>query len=392
MASPEAPHPGQRAAFSVLEGEPPLRLARWLRIAPNGGFGAGRRALVLALFAWVPIAAWALASGNVRWALHGESLLQHYAVHVRCLVFIPLLVLAEPVFYRMTRRYGAFLALAMQADQKGAYAAILQRLHRLRNSSWPWLFMLLLAVLLAAAPETPAAGDALAWSDGPGGEHGFGGLWFLWVVRPLSTLLLLGWLWRWLLLTIWLASMARLDPQLVPTHPDRAGGIGFLDELPVTFSMVTFAVCLLLGSRLAHDILQHGAMIQSFRLPLVGFAVVWALLLLAPLLVFVPLLVGQRRKALLQYSELVGRQGRLVHRRWITGEDVGRQDVLDAPELGPTTDIADVYDAVRRMRPAPIGLRTLVGIAVPMLVPLLALYALQAPLRELGMYLLKVLA
>jgi hypothetical protein len=186
--------------------------------------------------------------------------------------------------------------------------------------------------------------------------------------------------------------MANLELELVPTHPDRTGGIGFLEELPVAFSLVTFAISLQIGARLAHEVLQHGAKIQSFQFLLIGFAVTWSLLLLAPLLVFIPQLVRHRRQALLQYSSLVGRQGRLVQRRWIEGEDVGQQDLLNAPEIGPIVDAGGMYDAVRRMRPMPIGLRSSLGLLLPMIIPLLALYALQAPLRELGMYLLKMLA
>jgi hypothetical protein len=392
MAMQEPVNANPRDQFSVLEEEPLIKVARWLHFAPPGGFGAGRRALIMAMFTWLPIAAWALVTGNVRWQLHGESLLQHYAVHMRCLVFIPLLILAEPVFYRMTRRYSAYLAMATRADQKGTCEPLLQGMRRLRSSVWPWLIMLVIVALISLTPETPIGEDALAWATGPDGKLGFGGLWFMWVARPLSSLLLLAWLWRLLLLTIWLWRMARLDPELVATHPDRAGGIGFLEELPVAFSLVTFAVSLQIGSRLAHEILQHGARIQSFQLPLIGFAVIWSLLLLAPLLVFSPVLVQQRRKALLQYSALVGRQGRLVHRRWILGEEVGQQDLLEAPEIGPVTDAADIYEAVRRMRIVPLSLRSFLGILLPMIVPLLALYALQAPLRELGMYILKMLA
>jgi hypothetical protein len=392
MATPEPAVGDPRNEFSVLDQELPLKLARWLHLAPPGGFGAGRRALILAMVTWTPIAAWALASGNVRWEMHGESLLQHYSVHVRCLVFIPLLILAEPLFYRMTRRYGAFLALATQVDRKQAYEHLIQRMCQLRSSGWPWLIMLALVALLGLVPDTAVGEDPLLWARQPDGKLAFGGLWFLWVVRPLSSLLLLAWMWRLLLLTIWLAKMAKLEPELVPTHPDRTGGIGFLEELPVAFSMVTFAISLQIGARLAHEVLQHGAKIQSFQLLLVGFAVTWSILLLAPLLVFTPQLVRQRHQALLQYSSLVGRQGRLVQWRWIEGKDVGEQDLLNAPEIGPITDAADMYDAVRRMRPMPIGLRSSLGLLLPMIIPLLALYALQAPLRELGMYLLKMLA
>lgn len=382
----------QECAFSVLEHEPQLRLARWLGFAPPGGFGAGRRAIILGLLAWVPIMVWALYTGNLTWGSTGESLLQHYSVHVRCLVFIPMLILAEPLFYRMTRLYGGYLALATTPDRPERFVVIVARMRRLRNATWPWVVMIVLTILISLTPGTEAGGDALRWALLPDGEFGFGGFWFLVVVRPLSTLLLLAWVWRLVLLTIWLFHVARLDPELVPTHPDRCGGIGFLEDLPVAFSLVTLAVSTQIAARLAHEILQHGATLASYGLLLLGFAVTWTLLLLAPLLVFVPTMVWQRRRAMLQYSNLVGRQGRLVHRRWIAGEDVGEQPLLDAPEIGPLADAEAMYEVVRRMRLMPFGWRSLVGTLLPMAFTALLLYALHAPIRELGLYLLKILA
>lgn len=377
--------------FCVVEQEPPLQLARWVRLAPPGGFGAGRRALGIALFCWLPIALWALYTGNLQWGTRGETLLQHYAVHVRCLVFIPLLILAEPLFYKMTRLHGNSLAVAINLDQSDVYRELIARMRRLRGSGWPWLVMLVLAVGFALTPGLEAGADSTAWAR-DGGRLGFGGIWFLWVVRPLSSLLLLGWVWRLLLTTIWLVGVARLQPQLVPGHADRVGGIGFLEDLPLAFSLVTLAVSTQISARLAHEILTHGALLQSYQVPLIGFAMVWSLLLLAPLMAFVPALVVMRRRALLQYSALVGRQGRLAHRRWIQGEQVADDPVLDAPEIGPIADAATLYDIVRRTKPMPFGLRSLAGILLPLAVPMLALWALQMPLRDIGMYLLKILA
>lgn len=391
MAAVEQPQQESPHDFSVMEQEPPLQLARWLHFAPPGGFGAGRRALGLALFCWVPIAVWAVYTGNVTWGPRGESVLQHYSVHVRCLVFIPLLILAEPLFYRMTRMFGRSLAIATNLDAD-SFSAVLGRMCRLRNSGWPWLLLLVITLLVSFMPGIDAGDDAISWARERDGQLGFGGMWFLWVVRPLSTLLLLGWLWRLALMTVWLVRVARLRPELVPAHPDRAAGIGFLEDLPISFSLVTFAVSVQIAARLAHEMLQHGATLQSYQLPLTAFAVFWSLLMLAPLLAFVPTLLVMRRRALLEYSALVGRQGRLTHRRWIKGEAVGDDPVLGAPEIGPIADAATMYDIVRRIKPMPFGLRALLGILIPLAVPVLVLWTLQMPLREIGLYVLKVLA
>ncbi len=99
-----------------------------------------------------------------------------------------------------------------------------------------------------------------------------------------------------------------------------------------------------------------------------------------------------KRKAIRQYGELVGAHGRLVHQRWIEGRTIPENPLLDAPELGPVADTAAIHDAVQRISPLPIGKSTLLGILVPMLLPMLIVIAQQIPLRELLIKLLKTLA
>ena len=99
------------------------------------------------------------------------------------------------------------------------------------------------------------------------GRLGFGGLWFAYVVRPIFLALLLGWLWRMLLVAWWFWRSGRLGLALVPTHPDRTGGIAFVEKVPGAFALVTFAVSAVIASRWAHEIEFHEATLQSFKLP-----------------------------------------------------------------------------------------------------------------------------
>jgi len=54
-------------------------------------------------------------------------------------------------------------------------------------------------------------------------------------------------------------------------------------------------------------------------------------------------------------------------------------------------DAAAMYEAVKKMRRAPIGKTSLVGIIVPLAVPLVLTAALQIPLKELLLKLAKAL-
>jgi hypothetical protein len=98
-----------------------------------------------------------------------------------------------------------------------------------------------------------------------------------------------------------------------------------------------------------------------------------------------------KRNALIAYSNLVAEQGRLVHRRWILREAVEPTPLLDAPEIGPVADANAMYEAVKAMRPMPIGKRSIIAILLPLALPLLAMAALQVPLKAMLLKIVKTL-
>jgi hypothetical protein len=85
---------------------------------------------------------------------------------------------------------------------------------------------------------------------------------------------------------------------------------------------------------------------------------------------------------MLDYGALVGEQHRHVRRRWLFGEPLRNDPLLDAPELGPVADTISLYDAVTRMRPAPVSKRLLLGLALSVLLPVLPLVFVEIPLKD----------
>jgi hypothetical protein len=98
-----------------------------------------------------------------------------------------------------------------------------------------------------------------------------------------------------------------------------------------------------------------------------------------------------KRRAELDYGALVARHGRAVRRRWILGEPVPDEPLLDAPEIGPVADTLSLYEAVRKMRAAPIGRRALAAILIPAALPLLGVLAIEVPVKDLLMKVVKTL-
>lgn len=380
--------------LSLVRGDLPFRLQQAIGLVPAGGLGVGRRALALALFTWMPIAVWATWTGRAVAGV-GEPLLQHFGVSVRCLVAIPLFVLAEAGAHATTTRllpYFERSGLVADAD-RARFAAVVRSVARLRDKTQPWIgFLVLIAAWTFAFPHEAGDHEVLWAEEGAAHQLGFGGFWFVYVARPLYLLLALAWLWRLGLATLLLARIARLPLAIVPTHPDGAGGLGFLSALPRAFAPVVLGASAVAAARWAHEVVYHGLDALTLRLPMAGFVVMMLVLLLAPLLVFAPKLMAARRAALFDYGALVGRHGRLVRRRWIEGERVEDDAVLGAPELGPVADTLALYGAVRSMRPLPIDRGAIVSIAAAALLPMLVVLALQVPLKELLLKVLKVLA
>lgn len=379
--------------FSPVENELPLRWFRRLHLVSRNRLGVGRRAIVFAALTALPIIVWGGLSGHLLTNANGEPLLAHYGVLVRCLVAIPLFILAEAGFDRGVRRMaGLFTSSGIIAPaHERAFERTISEVRALRDSSLPWVFVagVTIAWLVANRPITHE--DTYSWAALPDGGLGFGGIWYAYVVRSIFVVLLLGWLWRIVLVAWWFWRVGRLELSLVPTHPDKMGGLGFVARLPGAFAPVTFALSAVVASRWAHEVAFHEASLQSFAVPAAAFLLVWAILVLLPLLALTPALLSARAAAIPRYSALVGHQGRLVHQRWIEGAKVEHADILDAPEIGPVADAATLFDAVKHMSVVPITKMSIVSIIVPAIVPMIAVAGIRIPLKDLMLNFVKVL-
>ena len=382
--------------FSLIRGDPLFRLQRRIGLIPPDGLGLLRRAAFWSMLGWLPVVLWAVYTHRALPGIADEPLLAHFGIHARLLVAVPLLILAEGPAHALAAKLLRHLVESgvVRADGMAAFRAVLATAAKMRDSTLPWIVIVGIVVAFATTSELVHHAHEIDWAGETSAPErvGFGGLWYLYVGRPVFLVLALGWLWRLVLLTVLLWRVARLDLALVPTHPDRAGGIGFLEWLPVAFAPVVLAISIVVASRLAHDAVYHELALQSMRAQMIVFVVVFVVLFLLPLLVFGGPLKRAKRRALLDYGSLVGRHGRLVRQRWIEGRPLDDDAVLNAPELGPVADTAALFDSVQAMRTVPLGKASLVPLAAAAIVPMLAVLALQVPVKDMLLTLLKALA
>lgn len=383
--------PGDASAltFSLVR-DPFFRLQRALRLAPREGLGSVRRAVFFGLLTWVPTAVWAHFSGRLLPGGSPEPLLSHFAVNVRCLLAIPLLVLsdslAEAVLRPIVARFADTGLLPEEKVEK--LSEVVRGMERLRDRKFAWLLIAGVVALATFTGDVRAQhADALNWAVGERGV-GFGGWWFLFVARPLFLGLVLVWSWRLFLTIVLFRRIASIGLHLEPQHPDRVGGLGFVEPVPSAFALVTLALSSVIAGHVAHEILYHGAHVASLKAFFVVTIVLLALFALSPLSAFLGPLMRAKARARIEYGKLAGRHASKVRARWIEGRTVEEEAILTAPELGSSADVDALYVSVMSMRALPLGKSALLAAFLPAAVPMLLAAAVEVPVKQI---LLKIL-
>ena len=171
MTRVEATGPGAESterdlALSLVRDDVPFRLLRRVGLVPSSGLGVGRRAVFFALLAWLPIAIWAVAAGRALPGGTTEPLLEHFGVHVRCLLAIPLLIVAQGMAHRTTTLLLPWFLRSgvIAADRAPQLREVVRGAARLRNSVLPWIAIAGIAIAWSAVGPVAHDADAVSWA------------------------------------------------------------------------------------------------------------------------------------------------------------------------------------------------------------------------------------
>ena len=209
------------------------------------------------------------------------------------------------------------------------------------------------------------------------------GFWYAWISLPIFQFILFRWWYRLVLWCRFLFLVSRLDLDLSPSNPDRAGGLGYLGTSTAAFAPFLVAQSALVSAMVASRILQQGAQLQDFKLEL-GGALAFALLqALGPLMVFAPKLLEAKRRGLREYGLLADRYVKEFDRKWLHGGAAPDEPLVGSADIQSLADLANSCDVVRGMRPFPFGRETVIQLVVTVVLPGLPLVLTVIPLEEL---------
>ena len=383
--------------FSLVLGGPLYQLLRRAHLSDDALSLQRRRIVVLALIAWLPLLLLATLSGSLFDGGVAVPFLYDVEVHVKFLVALPLLVMAELVVHqRMRTVVSTFGArhLVAPADVARLDSAIASA-YRLRNSITAELLLIAIvyAVGISVVWRQYVALDAATWYATPaagGSTLTVAGIWYGYVSLPLFQFLLCRWYFRVCIWARLLWQVSRIPLALVPTHPDRVGGLGFLSNTVYAFVPLVLAHGALLAGTLASQIFYAGARLTDFRLEILLLMIFVVFLVVGPLLVFAPQLSRAKRTGLREYGTLAQGYVRAFDEKWL------RSGAVDEPMLGSgdiqsLADLGNSFEIVRGMRIVPVTKEAMLQLGVATLIPIVPLVLTLMPLEELLQKLLGVI-
>ena len=221
----------------IERGGPAYRLMQRIGLIRGEDPSVARRIVTFLAVTCVPLLVLSWWEGLAIGPTPRESLLLDFAAFARFLVAVPLLFIAEvTIGPRMTAAGLHFVRAGLvPPEDYPAFEEAIQRLARWRESLWAELVLVGIAVVGAwtFTTETLYGSATASWqtaaiATGNGTRLSLVGLWYHFVSVPIVQFFWYRWLWRFFLWIRFLYDVSRLRLDLVPTHADGAGGLGFL--------------------------------------------------------------------------------------------------------------------------------------------------------------------
>jgi hypothetical protein len=355
-------------------------------MAPDG-LPTLRVAIGLALIAWLAPVTLASVQSSVDESYSGARLFTDWTVHTRYLVAIFVMIVTERYadgrFDVLLRQFRSTDLVPPASDTK--FNIIIRDADRWTSSRLAEIGLLALALILPGLSTSYVVAVAgTSWEGAVvAGEirYSWAGLAARYFSTPLFHFLMLRWIWRFVVWMIMLLRVSRLPLQLLPLHPDRSAGVGFLAIYPSVFSGFVFALSSVIAASMVKELGLVAMDPNTVWLLLAAWVLIMLIIFLGPLLVFSKPIYNAREMALLEYGRLANQHHLAFQRKWVDTAANGG-DLLGSPEPSSVADLNAALEVLNQIRTFPIDRPAVVQLLVATCVPLLAVVLTLMPLAE----------
>jgi hypothetical protein len=376
--------------FSLVVGGPLFQLLRRAHLSDDALHLVRQRIVVITLLTWLPLLILSMLEEKMLGQSVAVPFLLDVEVHARFLLALPLLIAAEILVHqRMRPLVKQFIERDLiPEDAMPRFHAAIDSALRLRNSVAAELLLIALVYTVGVFVvwRQFIALDAATWYATPsvdGLAFSLAGVWFGYVSLPVFQFLLVRWYFRLFIWIRFLWQVSRIDLNVLPTHPDRVGGLGFLSNTAYAYALLALAHGTLLFGQLANRIFFVGDSLPQFKIEIVLMVVFMLCLSLGPLLVFAPQLAQRKRTGLREYGALAQRYVREFDDKWLRGGASADESLVGSGDIQSLADLGNSFELIRTMRIAPVTRDAIVHLAAVTLAPIAPLALTMMPLEEL---------
>jgi hypothetical protein len=384
---------GEPEDFSLVLGGPLFQLLRKAHLEGDALELLHRRTIASIVLTWFPLLILSMVSG-VRGGVERISFFHDIEVHARFLVALPILIAAELlVNSRLSPAVRRFIEWRIVLpEQRPVFRKAIDSALKIRNSVFVELALIAVVYTVGLLVWNSRTELGLwTWYELPGSRWNLtpAGYWYVFVSLPAFQFILLRWYMRLFIWFRFLWQVNQIELNLIPTHPDRCGGLSFLGKSSYAFAPILFAQGALLAGLVADRVLYRGETLQSFRFQIGGFIVFFVVAVLAPLLMFVPRMARARRKGLADYGLLAQRYVESFDEKWVR-EPLPSAELLGTGDIQSLADLGNGYQVIREMRIVPFGLQDISRLAIATAAPLSPLLLTIFSFEELLIRIFKV--
>lgn len=378
----------QKVEFSLADGSALIQRLRKLGLLKWIPENLTHQIVLAALIAWAPLLIFTANEGLALGSKVQIPFLLDLVQHARFLVALPCTIaLGKLVNPRLRSVVNNFLRTGIVSSKDfDRFKNIIVRASALTSSIVAELVILILVYFyMSLRLHREVSAGISSWNHLRNGTLIYetaADWWFRWVSMPLLLFSAFLWVWR---LGVWaylLFQISRLELRLVATHPDGAGGLSFVQVGMRRFSVLVFAISSILCASIGEEILFNGASLRSYELELVLFFLICLVVILAPLMVFTPILIRSKLHYWGRYGPLASSYVRAFDEKWASPAGYARQDLLGSPDIQSLADLRHSYAGISQMRTL-LPTRTTIGIfAIAYILPALPLLTTVISLRR----------
>jgi hypothetical protein len=386
------PDNDDRQDFSLVLGGPLFQLMRRAHVSGDALELVRKRILIFVSLTWLPLLVLSVLEGHAFGGSAPVPFLWDVEAHARFLIALPLLIVAELVVHqRMRLVVPQFLDRNLIPQEAlPRFDAAIASAFRLRNSRLAEAILIALVYIIGVMlvwRHFVALSTTATWYSTPTAEGlklSLTGWWYACVSLPVFQFVLMRWYYRILIWVRFLWQVSRIELSLIPTHPDRVGGLGFLALVSFAFTPLALAHGAMLAGLIANRIFYLRATLPDFKTEIAVLVLFLLCLVLGPFLVFAPQLAAAKRTGLREYGTLAERYVREFDSKWVRGRAAtANEPLVGSADIQSLADLDNSFEIVKTMRVAPITRDALVGLVGATLAPVVPLALTMMSLEEL---------